>query len=154
MFTNRFYYIKLLISVSFIFGAFLYSYYNGKYINPAFWVCQLRPDEFNGKHLWIPYTVIEKFEKDGFIINTDEHKIFVKGLTPKYGTGEIISLVGKFIKDGENGYIELYNIKKTSFTFLACTIANIISMVVLIYVAIAFVKSFRINSKNITFNDI
>jgi hypothetical protein len=139
MFSNRFFYPRIAILLALILGGFVYSHKTGKFINPAFWICQLQPDRFNNKELWVPYTVIEKIENSTFIINTDRHKITVVGRT-SFKEGERVALTGKFIADKNGGKIILEKIRKLRENRLY---VSLISIAILIIVLFLFVSDFK-----------
>ena len=144
MFSNRYFYTKVVICLAIIISSFIYSSKTGRFINPSFWVCQLRPNDFNEKIIWVPYSSIEKKVSNGFIINTNGHKITVKGDTRNYSVGNNISIVGKFIKSEDGGYIELQKVSKPPFTHNTRLFSNIISLAILLYVLALFVRTFHI----------
>lgn len=150
MFSNRFYYIKLLASLAIVLFLFVYSYKAGLKINPAYWICQLRPDEFNDYELWVPKcTLIKKDDK--ILIKSNKFSIPVSGyidpgLISEDGYAPFVSVTGKFVK-GNPSYIEIKDIKKLPLIVGGRRLVEGISLVVLLYVALIFFRVFDIKHK-------
>jgi hypothetical protein len=141
MFSNRFYSVKVVGAVILILCSFIYSAYKGFWINPAPQVCMLRPDLFEGRHIWVPVASVKEVGKGCFYIDIYGKQFLVKGKAKRIEKGDAIMLTGWFRK---GNYIELNRVVKTKSVFAYDRwVMNLCSICVLILVGFLLLKNFK-----------
>jgi hypothetical protein len=144
MFSNKFYYIKLLLFAGFILSGFVWSHKQGKDINPAFWVCSLRSDEFNGKRIWVPIAKVNWVQGEKAMISLGPNRIGVHGKLSELKEGKYISMTAIFRAGNQGTYLEPIKIRILRPNPLGRHFLEIVSLSVLGYVTFLFIRRFRI----------
>lgn len=146
MFSNKFYYTKLIVSLVIVLSSCIYSYVAGLSINPAFWQRQLEPEIYDGTELWVPHCKLVRGGNE-FLIMQGKFTIGASGDIDKEFIGKKVSLTGKFVK-GPPSYIEIKEIEMIPFEYSRFYI-EIISLIVFCYVALLFVRIFVVKLRHI-----
>ncbi len=96
MFGNKFYLGKLFGSLGLFVLLCVYGYMEGRWINPDPVRASVIEPGYDGKELWIPGTVIERLEKDGFVFRQKDREVLVHGKRDWMEEGMKVELTGTY----------------------------------------------------------
>ena len=133
---------KFLIALGVVIAACAWSHRRGEEINPAYWICTLKPGKYDGRKMWVPTLTVGEVDADGFTYKDQSFRIRVHGVVPVHiEEGDTVGIVATFNADGT---LDLINIEKQHPLPSWRLIVNLISIASLIFVIWYFLRAFRI----------
>lgn len=96
LFSDRRLGAKLAIAAGLLVIGFSVSNLRGDSLRPALIVCQLHPEAFHGRRVWIPAAVVERVAADHFEIAAAKTRAWVEGSIPGLKERDVIALVATF----------------------------------------------------------
>ncbi len=142
MFDNRAYWWKLGGALALVFAACAWADRRGEEINPAYWLCRLQPERFDGVVVRYTGVTIQNPDPEGFFITQDNFRIRVHGALPKgVRESDAVGLRARFRKDFS---LEALQIRKQRSHLRVRFWMNLVSTAVLAGVIAMFLLAFRI----------
>ena len=134
---DRFWGLKFVAALALVAGVGLLSYYQNRHRNPAYWLCVVHPEHFDGAMLWLPSAAVQKTILGGFVIRVDGFDVDVKG-DAAVSAGQRVDLRGRF--RAADGRIDLVAWRAVGTPYRR--LIEAISLLVLAIVAWNFLRHF------------
>jgi hypothetical protein len=140
MFSDKYWLLKFVACAAIVLLGSAYSHYEGREVNPAFWICQGRPNEFDGAYIWVPRCRVVKIGAGFFAEDRGRH-IRLLGVGPSE-EGKELQVAGFFRKEN-GGFIDVKRMREVGSS--GCRIlAEIVSVAAAVVLAVVFIRVFAV----------
>ena len=118
----------------------VWSYRQGRRINPEVWRCLAQPARWDGTPLWIGGAKIVETGPDGYVVEQDRVRLAVRGAPPA-PVGAVVELRGRFRADGPR--LDVERVRLPGPLAGRRRLVEAVSLVVLALVLANFFRHFR-----------